>query len=64
MNINELINALEKLPDSLKELPIMVEVERDIYLNLQELKIKDDKFAIMSIFPDPFREALKKAGVE
>jgi hypothetical protein len=64
MNVAELIAILEILPEVEKQKIVMVEVEREIYFNLQQVKYKNGKFVILSMFPDPFVDALKKAGIE
>jgi hypothetical protein len=64
MNVAELIAILEILPEDEKQKVVMVEVEREIFFNLQQVKYKNGKFVILSMFPDPFVDALKKAGIE
>lgn len=64
MNSNELIALLSSLPPEEREKPIMLETEHDIYFNLRLVKYRTGKFVLLSMYPDPFEEALKRAGVE
>lgn len=64
MNVAELIEILQLLPEEEKQKVAMVEVEREIYFNLQRVKYMNGNFVVLSMFPDPFEDALKKAGVE
>lgn len=64
MNVHELIAILEILPDVEKQKQVMLEVEREIYFNIRNVKYQNGKFVAISMFPDPFEEELKKAGVQ
>jgi hypothetical protein len=62
--VNELIKHLQSISELGHNVPVMLEVERDICFNLQQVKMgSKSKFVILSIVPDPFEDALKKAGV-
>lgn len=65
MDANWLIDFLQRLPEEERKKPIMLEVERGIFLNLR-MTTSDTrmKWITLSVFPDPFEEALKKAGVK
>lgn len=63
MNVAELIEILQMLPEAEKQKVAMVEVEREVYFNLQQVRYQNGNFVVLSMFPDPFEEALRKAGV-
>lgn len=60
MNVNELMALLKTLPPEERQKPIMLEIEREIYLNLNSIKHDCGRFVILSCHHDPFEEALKK----
>jgi hypothetical protein len=65
MNVRELIERLNVLADDQKEWPLMLEVEREVFFNLRTVKCNGRiPVIILSFFPDPFEEELKKAGVD
>lgn len=64
MNANELIEILKMIPDADRQRPIMLETEHEIYFNLQRVRYDNHRYLILTMFPDPFQEALRKAGVD
>jgi len=64
MNVNELIALLRVLPESEKRKPVLVELEKDILVDLKDIRYQDGRWVILSVFPAPFLEALWKAGIE
>lgn len=64
MNVKELIEILQVLPEAEKQKAVMLEVEREVFFNLHQVRYDNGKFVALSMFPDPFVDALKKAGVK
>jgi hypothetical protein len=64
MNVNELIAILQVLPEEDRQRAIMLETEHDIFFNLQRVRYDNHRFLILTMYPDPFEEALRKAGVD
>jgi hypothetical protein len=64
MTANELIQILQMIPEKDRQRAIMLETEHEIYFNLQRVRYDNHRFLILTMFPDPFQEALHRAGVD